>query len=236
MSLSLTNEAQWVYLADPDRVAIAACEQILEASNIAIWDNGVFRIVLAGGSTPEQIYTLLAEQPCDWRHWQLYLGDERCLPADDSQRNSSMIKHALTSRISLPPENIHFIPAELGAQAAALIYAKEIRQALPFDLVMLGMGEDGHTASLFPGHHHPQDQSVHAVYEAPKPPPERVSLSTGSLSNTRQLLIIVTGRSKQAALKQWRDGADLPVSRVSSHTKTMIFTDATAMPDQRTAD
>lgn len=232
MSLSLTNEAQWLYLADPDHVAIAACEQILEASNIAIRDNGIFRIVLAGGSTPEQIYTLLAEQPCDWQRWQFYLGDERCLPADDSQRNSSMIKHALIDRISLPPENIHFIQAELGAQAAAQIYAKEIQQALPFDLVMLGMGEDGHTASLFPGHHHPQDQSVHAVYNAPKPPPERVSLSKGSLSNTRQLLIIVTGRSKRAALKQWRNGTDLPVSNISSRIKTIIFTDAAAMPDQ----
>jgi 6-phosphogluconolactonase len=95
-------------------------------------------------------------------------------------------------------------------------------------MVLLGMGEDGHTASLFPGHQHPQDELVHAVYNSPKPPPERVSISAKALSNTRELIFLITGANKQEAVNLWRSGSDLPVAAIESENPIDIYIDSDA--------
>lgn len=226
----INTDKCWTRLASAAAVAQAALDIILDASRQAIEQHGEFRIVLAGGSTPAQVYRLLSEQACDWSRWQLYLGDERCLPAAHPERNSIMIQHALLDRISIPADNIHMIPAELGATQAALNYAESIQAARPFDLVLLGMGEDGHTASLFPGQTHPENESVHAVYNAPKPPAERVSLSAKTLSDNQQLLILICGEGKKSALAQWKHGIELPVTKIRSHGRLRILFDNAANP------
>lgn len=230
-NIQASTNIQWCIFPTPEDVAIAARDEILQQAQIAIENHNEFRIVLAGGSASKQIYRLLAKEPIDWKRWQLYLGDERCRPIGDAERNSKMIKKTLLNNCSIPEKNIHFIPAELGAEIAAQQYAETIKNALPFDLVMLGMGEDGHTASLFPHHTHNSQESVHAVFDAPKPPPERVSLSLNSLNNNQACLIITTGASKKAAIKHWKAGQNLPISKISSIGKTKILTDVIAMPE-----
>jgi len=219
---------RWHVLDNPDAVAAQAARRILQAASRAITERGLFRIVLAGGRTPQAAYRLLVDAATDWSSWEVYFGDERCLPADDAERNSHMAARALLDSVAVPAANIHPIPAEWGAEAAAREYEPVVRAALPFDLVLLGMGEDGHTASLFPGQQHPADQLVHAVHNAPKPPQDRVSLSAGALSDAREVLILVTGAGKQTAIQGWRGGEQLPVAAIGGSAQVDVLLDKAA--------
>jgi 6-phosphogluconolactonase len=219
------SSTRWHSLADPETVAQAAVDRILAAGRNAINDRGVFRIVLAGGRTPEVCYRRLAEAPTDWSRWKVYFGDERCLPPEHAERNSTMVSRVWLSGVRIPAENVYPIPAELGAEAASRAYEPRVREALPFDMVILGMGEDGHTASLFPGQRHPAAELVHAIHNAPKPPPDRVSLSTKALSEAREVLILVTGFSKQAAVRAWRAGKPLPVAQIQGYAGVDVLLD-----------
>ena len=205
-------------LADAQAVAAQACALISAAAAQAIAERGVFRVVLAGGTTPQQAYVLLAATPQDWARWLVFWGDERCLPIDHPDRNSQ-------SR--LPAAAQHYpIPAQLGAQLAAQQYAHTLTAHLPFDLVLLGMGEDGHTASLFPGFVDTDELTV-AVYDAPKPPPQRVSLSVMALQACRQQLVLVTGAGKARALAQWQAGIDVPIARVAREDACLLVDQST---------
>ncbi|WP_456376690.1 6-phosphogluconolactonase [Thiolapillus sp.] len=204
----------WQVLADAEAVARESVQKILACARDAIRQKGCFSLVLAGGSTPARIYRLLAQQDQDWSAWQFYFGDERCLPVDHPDRNSVMTEQNLFRHIPVQNHQIHVIPAEEGAEVAAASYAREIETALPFDLVLLGLGEDGHTASLFPGQEYPEDQLVVAVHDAPKPPPERVSLNYGALSSAQELLFLVSGQGKVKAVQDWRNGKDIPAARL----------------------
>lgn len=200
----------------PDAVAVAdeACRRIAAAAQAAIAARGVFRVVLAGGSTPLLSYRRLAETRQDWSAWEVFWGDERCLPVKHSGRNAYAAHEAWLAQVDIPQGQIHPIPAELGAGQAALVYAATLRDKRPFDLVLLGMGEDGHTASLFPGGvAETETRLVVAVHDAPKPPAERVSLNYGALRDCREQLILVGGKDKAAALLAWSAGADLPIAR-----------------------
>ncbi len=221
---------QWHQFDTAAQVADAVVEQILIIAEAAIAKRGSFKIVLAGGSTPEKIYQLLAKAKTDWSKWMIYYGDERCLPANDKDRNSTMATNALLSKVAISPANIFSMPTELGAVEAAKKYRLTIADAGQFDLVLLGMGEDGHTASLFPGHQHNDlDDTVHEVYNSPKPPSDRISLSAKTLSNTRKLFFIVTGDSKRDTVKQWKLGADLPVATISPVAGVDIYMDKAAI-------
>ena len=184
--------------------------------------------MLAGGRTPEAAYRLLVGADTDWSRWEIYFGDERCLPVDDAERNSRMAARALLDAVKIPTANVHTIPAEQGAEAAAKAYQPVVRAALPFDLVLLGIGEDGHTASLFPGQQHPAGQLVHAVHNAPKPPPDRVSLSAGALSEAREVLILATGAAKRTAIKAWQAGEPLPIAAIGGLACVDVLLDSAA--------
>jgi len=218
----------WHCLVDAAAVAVRASEIILQAAQQAIATRGVFKLVLAGGGTPSQAYAQLAGAAADWPKWQLYFGDERCLPVGHADRNSQMASEAWLANGAIPGENIHAIPAERGAATAARDYAALVDAALPFDLVLLGIGEDGHTASLFPGDTHVDTESVHAVHNAPKPPPERVSLSRASLSNSRQVLVLVSGTAKHTALQAWRTGEALPIAGITAIERLQVLYDTAA--------
>jgi 6-phosphogluconolactonase len=224
----MQSHRRWHILKDADQVAAAACQQILNTANRAIAKRDLFKLVLAGGSTPEKVYHLLAQADADWAHWQIYYGDERCLPSDHPDRNSLMATQAFLHKVAIPHSQIFTIPAELGPEQAAMRYQHIIADALPFDMVLLGIGEDGHTASLFPGHQHKQEEQVHAVFNSPKPPPERVSLSAKALSNTEQLIFLITGCNKQEAVKNWRSGQDLPVTAITPKNPVDIYIDRDA--------
>ncbi len=219
---------RWHCFADADTVADEALVRILDAAQRAIEARGRFSIVLAGGTTPEQVYRKLKAGKTDWTRWFIWFGDERCLPVDHPDRNSVMAQHAWLAHVPIPAEQIFPIPAELDPQQAADAYEALITSARPFDLVLLGIGEDGHTASLFPGQVHPDERLVVPVFNAPKPPPERVSLSVAALSDTHEMCVLVTGEAKREAVQRWRQGVDLPVARLSSATGIDVLLDATA--------
>ncbi|MEE7626131.1 6-phosphogluconolactonase [Methylobacter sp. Wu8] len=228
----MQTNSRWHHLETADQVAEAACQQILNAATSAIAERGKFKLVLAGGSTPEKVYRLLAEANADWANWHIYYGDERCLPADHQDRNSLMASRVLLDKVAIPANQIYTMPAELGPEVAADRYKLAVSKAGMFDMVLLGMGEDGHTASLFPGHQHPQDELVHAVYNSPKPPPERVSISAKALSNTRELIFLITGSNKQEAVKLWRSGSDLPVASIVPENPIDVYIDSDAFTPQ----
>ena len=187
--------------------AIAAC------AHRAIAAHGAFRIVLAGGSTPRNIYRALRAVEMDWSAWHIYFGDERCVPPDDPERNSRMARTAWLDHVGIPVRQIHSIPAELGPEAAAASYAQTLAGVGEFDLVLLGLGADGHTASLFPGRVWEREKTPPAVIpvlDAPKPPQHRVSLSPARLSRATQAIFAVGGADKRAALQAWRGGAAIP--------------------------
>lgn len=224
----MQQNSRWHTLETADQVAQAAYQQILIAAEHAIADHGNFKLVLAGGGTPEKVYRLLAQADADWAKWFIYYGDERCLPIDHADRNSLMATRVFLEKVAIPSAQTFTIPAELGPEQAAKKYQRVVADALPFDMVLLGMGEDGHTASLFPGHKNQEDELAHAVYNSPKPPPERVSISAKALSNTEQLIFLITGANKQNAVKNWRSGQDLPVATIIPKNPIDIYIDQDA--------
>jgi 6-phosphogluconolactonase len=216
-------------------VARGAADRILTAAQHAIAARGRFNLVLAGGRTPIAAYTLLVGAAADWERWHCFLGDERCLPADHPGRNSVAAARAFLDHVPIPAQNLHLIHAERGPVAAALDYELTLGGTpgaapwLPFDLVLLGMGEDGHTASLFPGHPIPDGTLVMPVLDAPKPPPQRVSMTPKALSACREILVLVTGADKATALAAWRAGAALPVARVAALGPARVMVDREAL-------
>ncbi len=219
----------WHEFESASEVADALLEQIIASANQAIVARGSFKIVLAGGSTPEKVYQQLVNAETDWSKWMVYYGDERCLPADDKDRNSVMAEQALLSKVAVLTENIFTMPTELGTVESAEKYRQAIADVDQFDLVLLGMGEDGHTASLFPGHENDQEETVHEIYHSPKPPPERITLSANTLANTRELIFIVTGASKQDPVRQWKQGVQLPVATITPECGVDIYIDRAAL-------
>ena len=208
---------RWHAVADEGRLQQAAIEIILSDAAQAIHERGQFHIVLAGGNTPRSIYHGLCAAQTDWSAWRIYFGDERCLPRDNSTRNSRMVAEVWLDFVTIPPSQLHTIPAELGAAQAARMYAEMLQTVSDFDLVLLGLGEDGHTASLFPGHKWgtaPGSPDTLAVFDAPKPPPQRVSLSAARLSRARHVIFLVSGESKHRAVAEWRSGQDIPARAI----------------------
>lgn len=210
-------ETRW-HVAQGDADWLHQALAYIEAAEAyALRERGAFHIVLAGGGTPCKVYEQLALEPHDWARWHIWFGDERCLPPDDAERNSRMAQAAWLSKVAIPAQNIHVIPAEQGAAVAAESYARELAGLDGFDLVLLGLGEDGHTASLFPGHDWGEAldaTDVLAVFDAPKPPPERVSLSARRLGHAEAVLFLVMGAGKREAIKAWRGGVLLPAAAI----------------------
>jgi len=213
--MNLPN-AQNVFVHDDiEALSAAVAQRIAELAARAITARGVFHLVLAGGETPRRCYEKLRGLAIDWVHVQIYFGDERCLPRGDIQRNDRMVSETLLAHISIPQANIHPIPAELGAQAAATAYAAMLENVAQFDLILLGMGEDGHTASLFPDNPATSDTApVVPVFNAPKLPAERVSLGMSTLNAARQKIFLTAGAAKQKALADMSHGKPLPASCV----------------------
>jgi 6-phosphogluconolactonase len=213
---------------DTAGVAAAAAQAIRTAVAEAVSERGRFRILLAGGSSPLEAYRRLVDEDLVWGRWEVYFGDERCLPPAHPDRNSRSAREALLGAVAIPEAQIFPIPAELGAEDAAAAYAPVIGRAIPFDLVLLGMGEDGHTASLFPGRAMDDGRLVIPVHDAPKPPPDRVSLTFSALSACRRMLVLVTGPGKRGALQAWRAGEPLPVARAAALAGARVLLDAAA--------
>lgn len=218
--MKITNlpKAKAVFIHDDlDDLSLAVARRIAESAAQAIAVRGVFHIALAGGETPRRCYEKLRGLGIDWAHVRIYFGDERCLPVGDARRNDTMVRDTLLKHIGIPPGNIHAIPAELGAHEAATLYAAMLENIAPLDLVLLGMGDDGHTASLFPGNAATENAAACVpIFNSPKPPAERVSLGMSALNAARQKIFLVAGAMKRDALRQILQGVLLPAARVAA--------------------
>lgn len=186
---------------DAGEVADETARRIAEAARARVRASGRFTIALAGGTTPKRAYELLAERPdVPWGAIDFYFGDERAVPHDDPDSNYRMARESLFDRQSIEEGRIFRMRGELtDLDAAASEYEAVLPQSL--DFVLLGMGEDGHTASLFPGSAAvlEEERRVLAVV-GPKPPPRRLTLAPPALRAAREIVVLVTGSAKAAVL------------------------------------
>lgn len=202
--------------SDLDTLLTATADTVSVQAARAIEDHGRFTIALAGGSTPQPLYAMLTREPyvsmIDWSKVYIFFGDERCVPPDDPQSNFAMVYNTLLERVPIPPQQTFRMAGELAPTLAAERYEKAMRTVfgdeLPrFDMMLLGMGEDGHTASLFP--------ETAAIYEAkkwvvanfvPKLDTWRITLTLPVLNNAALLLMLVAGASKAETLRAVMQG------------------------------
>ncbi len=185
---------EYTVLATAEEVAKAAAQQIAAALR-----GGARSLVLAGGTTPRRCYEILAGLEVEWGRVAVLFGDERCVAPDHPDSNYRMASEALLSRVA--PATVFRIPAELGPEEGARDYERIVESVAPLDFVLLGVGEDGHVASLFPGHPLLMATGLTAgIRDSPKPPPERVTLTLGAIREARQVLILATGEGKADAV------------------------------------
>jgi 6-phosphogluconolactonase len=192
--------SEFTVLGTAEEVAAAGAAAIAQALQ-----EGSRTLVLAGGTTPARCYELLAELEVEWGRVTVLFGDERCVPPDDPDSNYRMARETLLDKVA--PATVHRMPAELGPDQGAAEYSPIVEALAPLDVVVLGIGEDGHTASLFPGHPVLEAKGlVTGVRNSPKPPPERVTLTMAALQGARQVIILATGEGKAQAVAMARRG------------------------------
>ena len=206
---------------DASALARAAAGRFVELAEAAVKTRGRFSVALAGGNTPRKVYELLAGDEfrplVDWARCHVFFGDERCVPPDHAESNYRMARETLLSRVPLPPENVHRIEGVGDAVENARAYEVELRSFFgdagwpELDLVLLGMGDDGHTASLFP--HTPALDAGGAWVVAncvEKLGAPRITLTAPAISHARRGLFLVSGRSKAARLAEVLRGSFEP--------------------------
>lgn len=183
-------------------VADAAEAARLVAGQLAEQARAGGSIVLTGGSTPRHAYELAAELEPDWSRTELWWGDERCVPPDDENSNYGMAKRALLDRLEREPSAVHRMHGDLGRDAGAAEYERQLAGVGVFDLVLLGLGPDGHIASLFPGFPTLEvtDRDAIGSEAGHEPFVDRISLTLPRLCATRELLFLVAGDDKAYAV------------------------------------
>lgn len=232
---------------EPSELYEAAANGILEAAREATAARGRFLLVLAGGETPKPLYRLMSSEPIrtafPWDATHVFWGDERAVPPDDEQSNYGMTDEYLLQNVPLPKENIHRIRGEDGASAAAREYARQLHDmsekglAWPrFDLVLLGLGSDGHTASLFPGSTHPSRSAqatlaVTGSYDLR--PTSRITLTPPVFNSARKIFYLVSGERKANVVASVLEGDKSPVRYPAlrirpSHGSVTWFLDSAA--------
>jgi 6-phosphogluconolactonase len=211
---------QIVVVPDPEALAQEAARRFTRLAEEAVENRGRFSAALSGGSTPGRLYRRLAEDPhreeMPWRHVHLFWGDERCVPPDHPGSNFRLANEALISHVPIPPDNVHRVRGELEPEAAAQTYAAELHAFFGapwprFDLVLLGLGQDGHTASLFPGSDVLDEKvrpvvAVTAQYE--DRPAQRVTLTPPAINAAQHVLFLVSGSGKAEVVQAVLEGRE----------------------------
>ncbi len=210
----------WHLYPGPETLAGALAAAIVRLARESIDRHGSFHMVLAGGNTPRTVYARIRQTGHQWERWHLYYSDERCVPRESPDRNSRMAEETWLAHVPVPVRQHHVIPAELGPGPGARAYAA-LLPSHRFDLVLLGLGEDGHCASLFPEGEWPLLEApfhpaVLPVRWAPRPPGHRVSMGSMRLRHTRRMMFLVSGSEKTRAVHQWRAGERIPAAIVGA--------------------
>ncbi len=218
-----------------DDFAAGAAQFILKNGQIAISERGIFRLGLAGGNTPRPIHESMAAQGADfpWDKVQITFGDERCVPPDDKDSNFAMAKASLLDRVPIPEGNVFRLRGEIDPEEAAAEYERKLAAVAQrfgeakyrHDLLLLGLGPDGHTASLFPGSDALDiiDRDVVPVI-GPKPPPQRITLTFPLINASREIAFLVNEPAKTNVIREVQSG-DMrhPAARVGSATWLLGF-------------
>lgn len=189
-------------------------KKIADFIQATIKTNNICHMIFPGGNSPRPIFEKLKQADLPWSKLHLYPSDERCVPIGSEERNDRIIDELLITSELLPENNLHRIPAELGPEVGATFYHEFLNTIPRFDLALLGMGPDGHTASLFPGHVHPSHKNAYPVVNSPKPPTERVTISLERLKSSQERWVIIRGEEKKDIVKQIKQGASIPITDV----------------------
>ena len=209
---------------DTEHLAHAAAEHLVTVAVSSIDDHGSFSVALSGGSTPrpayEQVATMELASQLDWSHIHVFWGDERCVAAHHPDSNYGMAREALLDHIPIPTRNVHRVLGELAPAEAASRYEETLRhffspeqegEAVTFDLVLLGMGTDGHTASLFPRSELLAEKSRWvASDQVGETAGWRITLTPPAINAARQVTFLVSGRAKAKTVQQVLRGARQP--------------------------
>lgn len=219
----MKTQPEIVILPDAEAVQQATAARIVSLVQTRGTATNRFSMALSGGSTPRGLYRMLGQEPLrsqiPWQHISLLWADERYVPPDDPDSNYRLVRETLLDHVPLPPAQIYPVPTHYAdPNEAAANYNRQVEAILAagqgqLDLVLLGIGEDGHTASLFP--HHPaltapEDLLVIAVDHSPKPPPRRISLTAAAINRAAHIVFLVTGAEKATALQAILHGPAAP--------------------------
>jgi 6-phosphogluconolactonase len=227
--------------SDADAVADRAAAVIERWLRRSVEERGAAHLALSGGTTPARTYELLGRRPEAFAGVEVWFADERCVGPDDEQSNYRLAAETLVGPASLADNAVHRMRGELGPEEGAAAYASELLgrvapdgEPVPaLDLVVLGIGPDGHVASLFPGAPTlavPDDEVCLGVEDSPKPPPERITLSLAVLRAARSCLLLATGASKADAVAAMlgEPSRHVPASLLRRERLTVIVDDAAA--------
>jgi 6-phosphogluconolactonase len=227
-------------LADPAALAYHAAEWLTSA---ALATTGDFRVSLSGGSTPKALFSLLASDPfvgrVPWARVSWFWGDERFVPYDHPESNYRMTREAMLSKAPVPPANIHPVPADGTPEEAAARYERTLQAAYGaavldparpmFDITLLGLGPDGHTASLLPGEPVLQERKRWVAAVSHGRPEIRITMTYPVLESSRQVAFLVSGQAKAGIFRTIRDGnSDVPAARVKPVGELIWFVDRAA--------
>ena len=201
----------------PEKLSTAAADFILQCAEKAVRENGRFALALSGGRTPEQLFARLAAPPyrekMPWASTFIFWGDERCVPFDDERNNANMAQRILLDKIEIPTSHIYRIPVELSPEEGARQYEQMLHNLFDpdrpvFDLMLLGLGQDGHTASLFPGTAVLREQKrwVSEVF-AEEQQMYRITMTLPLINQARAVLFLVAGKEKREILRSILQGA-----------------------------
>lgn len=235
--------ADFLIFTDTEELSLAAAGLFVELAHKSLGENGRFIVALSGGSTPGRMFEFLAGEPfrsaIPWDRTLVFWGDERAVPPDHGQSNYKLANEALLSRVPIPETNIFRIRGELGPDKAAEDMRRDMvnvfgdKDTPRFDLVLQGMGADGHTASLFPGTDAlDADDWVVPVLDPPADPKvDRVTLTFPVLNNARTALFLATGKNKQSLIAEIMNDPSAaeryPVARVEAQ-ETIWYVDNAA--------
>ena len=223
-------------LPDAGALAAAVADSFVKEACAAVAARGRFFVALAGGTTFTGAYRLLAASPrsgcVSWKNVVVFFGDERCVPDGAEDRNDRAAREALLDHVSIPPGSVHTV--DVAKRDPAGLYESELLEAFGvprgsvprFDLVLLGMGPDGHVASLFPGHDglRVTERLVIRIAGSPKPPPERVTMTLPLLNAARTVLLVASGAAKKDAAARARSGDPaIPAARIDPPEGRLVW-------------
>ncbi len=220
-------------LPSANEVAAAAAELVQERARQAVVATGRFVIGLTGGRSPRALYRRLAQSPTreevPWALTHAIWGDERCVPPEDPENNAHLASTLLLARVPVPPAQVHRIPSDLPAAAAAASYEETLRRVVfpdgvpRCDVLLLGLGDDGHVASLFPGSPALAERRRWVVDIPRAAGPDRVSLTFAAINGAALVVLQVCGEAKGRVLRRVLDGQDLPARRVAPRDGQVLW-------------